>query len=285
MKLAVIDSNYICYRSVYTTNSLSYGNVRTGVIFGFLNQLLSIGRKLNADAYVFCWDSRKSIRKEHYPFYKEGRSKKDLSEDERMMWKEVYKQFNMIRHRVLPALGFNNNVLQSGYESDDTIAQILRVCVPETKPTVVTSDDDLLQLLTACDIYNVQKDHIMTAQEFQNNYNIDPVTWVEVKKIAGCSSDNVPGVKGVGETKALQYIRGEMKKDSVLYKRIKDPSSQSIIERNDWLVRLPLPGTKLPSLRFDEALDEKGLREVCKRYGIRSFLKPGKFDEWTACFS
>lgn len=284
MVTAIIDSNYLCYRGVFTTGDLSYGDVGTGVIYGFLNQLLSVGKKVAADQYIFCWDSKRSLRKEYYPFYKQKRSKKDEDEDHKEFWRKAFMQFGMIQHKVLPELGFKNIFVQAGYESDDIMASLVLNNSIEN-PILVTSDDDLLQMLHKCAIFNLNSNEIVDEEVFKGQYGIRPQDWVEIKKIAGCKSDEIPGIDGVGIKKAVQYIRGEMKEDSKIFQRIQSIPSQEIIKRNDWLVRLPLPGTKTFQIKRDYYISKGGYFAICKQYGIKSLLRKEKLDDWEIHFN
>ena len=281
MKIALIDSNYLCYRAFFTTPELKHGNIKTGIIFGFLNQLLNIGKSVKADQYVFVWDSKKSIRKNHCSFYKEKR--KNNSDEDEEQWAEAFKQFNLLRKEILPEIGFQN-LIQSGYEADDIIASIVQNN-SDHEFIIVTNDDDLFQLLDYADIYNLGSNKFITKDSFAEEYGIEPSRWAEVKAVAGCSSDSIPGVQGVGEKKAISYLTGEMNPDSKIYRRIEDPKNEKFLERNRWLVYLPLPNTEKFEIQTDNAMDMRAFSRICKNYGIRKLINPDKYDEWEVYFS
>lgn len=280
-RVVIVDSNYLAYKAKITTYDLSFRGVKTGVVFGFLNQLLSIGRKLGKSETVFCWDSRKSLRREMYPEYKMKRNHQELSEEEKKSWEAAFRQFNVLRKGILPDIGFNNVFMQSKYEADDLIAKLVMENEWGDKPIVVTSDDDLLQLLDHCHIYNLGKDKIITAKTFKDEYGITPSQWIEVKKIAGCTSDNVKGVQGVGVKKAIQFIRGEMNPNTKTYEKIIE--NRSTIDFNEKLVKLPLNGTRNFEVQKNEFSTIEFCR-VCRDYGIRVLREKQKLEDWKSLF-
>lgn len=278
-KILLIDANYLGHRARYTTGLLSYKDRPTGVIFGFLNQLFTLAKKTVPDEIVFVWDSRKSFRKEAYPFYKE-KSKSHNGEGPDRELLDAFKQFQQLKKDILPQLGFTNNFMQSGYEADDLIASIVQENTIHSEYIVATSDDDLLQLLDYCRIYNLGKDKYITKQQFVEDYGIEPYQWVEVKKIAGCSSDNVPGVQGVGEKTAIKYLRKKLHPKTKTYSVIQ--ASNDIIERNEWLVNLPLPGVEKPSIKTSN-FDVSEMQTLCNSMGFSKMKN--QLDDWELLFS
>jgi len=275
-KILLIDANYLGHRARYTTGPLSYKGRPTGVIFGFLNQLFTLAKKTVPDEVVFVWDSRRSLRKEAYSFYKnKSKTHNDEGPDRELL--DAFKQFQELKRDILPQLGFANNFVQSGYEADDIIASIVQQ--DKGNFTVATSDNDLLQLLDHCQIYNLGKDKYITRQNFVEDYGIRPIQWAEVKKIAGCSSDNVPGVQGVGEKTAIKYLREGLSTKTKTYTTIR--SSSDIIERNEWLVKLPLPGVEIPTIDTSD-FDVLEMQKLCNSMGF-SRMK-NQLDDWRLLF-
>lgn len=279
MKILIIDSNYLCHRAIHTTGPLSYKGVPTGVIYGFLNQLFTLGQAVRPDEVVFVWDSRKSKRRKRYPFYK-NRGHEEPDAD----LIASFSQFSQLRCHTLPELGFHNNFIQSGYEADDLIAKLV---MEEPEPSFVTAsgDQDLYQLLDHTDMYSMPKSvqiKQVTKRTFTQEYGIKPKDWIQVKQIAGCSSDTVPGIKGVGEATAIKYLLGQLKPESVKYKAIE--AGYDIIQRNEWLVKLPLPGTK--KYEIDRSsFDKFRLRDLCKDLGFTKLLNDyNRLDEWNTFF-
>ncbi len=184
-----------------------------------------------------------------------------------------FKQFNLLRDHLLFEVGFQNVFVKTGFEADDLMA---RLAATQGKTTIVTGDEDLYQVLSPLvSIYSPGKKKEITKASFIQEYGITPEQWVEVKKIAGCTSDMIPGVPGVGEKTAIKYLRGELKETHKTYQAIL--ASTEIIERNDWLVRLPLPGTPQLQIR-DDAVDGTGFRALCTRFGL--FKLMNTISEW-----
>ena len=188
MKTMLVDSNFLAYRAKLTTGNLQYNGVATGVMFGFINQLLTCSKKIEPDKIIFTWDSKKSKRKKILPSYKEKRRENQTEEEERE-WKEAFTQFNQLREEILPRIGFKNNFIQDGLESDDLIARYVFDNEHENI-YIVTADDDMLQLLHKSYIYNLAKNQISSKELFEKNYEIHPSEWASVKMIAGCFDRN-----------------------------------------------------------------------------------------------
>lgn len=280
----IIDCNYICHRARYSTGPLEYKGKPTGVVFGFFNQLFTILKNTykmkpanSEPEFIFAWDSKQSLRKQHYPFYKEKSKKNDEDLEE---LQKAFQQFDELYHDILPTIGIHNNFAFKGFEGDDIIGRICKeeymkkICNehPFASPIfIVTADDDILQLLSDdISIYNLGKDKLHTQQDFMDEYYLFPKQWVSVKKIAGCDGDNVPGVPGVAVKTAIKYIKGQLNPNTKKYQAIKQ--NNHIIKRNGWLVRLPLPET--PTIEITKntfALEE--FKKICKEYGFQKWLE------------
>lgn len=275
--LLIIDCNYLCHRARFTTGPLSYKGQATGVIFGFLNQLFTIGKETMPRNIIFTWDSRQSKRKRILSEYKGNRKKQDDDSEEDL--EATFRQFHMLRKELLPNLGFSNNWMQVGYEADDLIAEICFTC-PEEQIVIASSDDDLLQLLTEqVSIYNLGRKEFYTEQKFIEEYGIKPSQWTEVKKIAGCSSDNVSGISGVGEKTAIKYLKDELKSNTKTFQKIQ--REPDIIDRNEKLVKLPFQGTKIDSIE-EQSFNAYELKRICKHFGFTKMIN--KLDDWNVLF-
>lgn len=276
-KVALIDSSFICYRAYFALPRLSYKNKRSEIVYSFLGQVFTVAKTLQADQYLFFWDSKKSKRKEIFPEYKSKRNKREKTEEEKEEWKIVYSQFEQLRKRILPEMGFNNNFRQSGYESDDLLAKYVQAHGEAEDLTIVTSDDDLLQLLDYCRIFNLGKNLIVTGDDFIKKYGIQPKQWVEAKKLCGCKSDEIPGIKGVGESTAIKFLKGELNPESKAYKNITE-ADKEVILRNEVLVALPFKGTEDVVVRPD-SFDMLGFLRLCRKYGMDSFRSEKRKEE------
>jgi DNA polymerase-1 len=254
---------------------LSHEDHPTGVIFGFLRELQKLSEEFESPNFVFAWDSKKSFRRDVYPDYK----KKPPLEDPEMIdiLRSGKPQFSEIRLKVLPHLGFNNNFIQTGLEADDLIAWIVKDHAWEYDHTyIVTSDEDLFQLLhDKVSMYNPREKKIYTKEDFIKEKGVDPNMWYWVKAVAGCSSDNVKGVVGVGEKTAIKYLKNELKMGSKKWQDIKefDPSF------NFSLVKLPHERSSPVDLVLN-TLDFSVFEGLCLDYGFNSFLKKEVYKKW-----
>ena len=273
-KTVLVDSNYLCHRAMHSTNNMRFNGIRTGIVFGFFQQLITLATTLRPDQFIFFWDSdsKASERKKLLPIYKE-KPKKELSEAEQEERKMAFAQFTQLRRTILPEIGFNNNIIQKGYESDDTIARYALDHGGREDIVIATADDDMLQLLDHAKIYNLYRNELYTAEKFRADYGIEPNLWVEVKKIAGCNSDNIPGVMGVGEKTAIKYLTKGLKESTKTFKDI--TASPEVIEFNHKLVKLPFPGTKRIEIVKDEFSMIAFLR-MCRQFGMYSFRTESK---------
>lgn len=283
MTILVIDAPCLCHMARHTLGELTWENVKTGVIFGFLKRVLFYAEKYETNKFIFTWDSKKSFRSQIFPDYKIKRKQatKELTEDEIMIMKEEFKQFTILRQIVIPNLGFKNNFVQTGYESDDLIAVAVSSSIKDKK-IIISSDNDMLQLLTSdVKIYNPMSKKEVTEESFRNAWGIDPSLWSEAKSISGCGTDDVPGVKGVKEKTAIKFLKGEMKASSELFWRIKN--SEELIQRNRKLVSLPYEGTQSLKVDFNETFKLTNFKAIFSQYGCYSFMKNPLLQKWIDC--
>lgn len=275
LNLLVIDSNFLCYRAMLSMMGLSHEEHGTGVIFGFLRELQKLSEDFEHPRFTFAWDSMKSFRRDAFPGYK----KKPPIEDPEMedIIRSGKPQFSEIRINVLPRLGFANNFIQLGLEADDIMAWITKDHAWEFDHTyVVTADEDMFQILnTKVSIYNPREKKIYTANDFVEEKGIDPNMWHWVKAVAGCTSDKVPGIVGIGEKTAIKYLRCELGVSSKKYQDIKqfDPSF------NFSLVKLP-HARSCPVQLVPDNLDFSKFEGLCLDYGFNSFLKKDVYKKW-----
>lgn len=283
-QILTIDVMSVAYASYFGIKvKLSNAGQRTEVLYGFLDQLMTFYKTFRTRNIVFCFDSKSSVRKNKHPWYKKRDTKLKESEAKKKSeeFEEIFKQVYLLRTEILPSMGFENIVMQRGYEADDLIAST--VIHNEGTHTVVTTDQDLFQLLDHCRIYQPRKKELMTKHLFEEKYQISPKQWVDVKRLGGCESDKIPGISRVGEITAIAFIKNELRAgktlDSINEDMAKDEST-SAWKRNEWLVRLPLPGTKKVALSFEnQVLSIEGFQDVCEEHAFR-FLDKKNRDDW-----
>ncbi len=270
----IIDSHNAAYRAFYSVGGLSYQGESTGVIFGFINSLIRLERELFSDRFVFCFDYGKPKRRELLPEYKRQRreARQKASPQEKKEFRDLQRQIIRLRSHTLRHIGYTNIWYQKGYEADDIIASIVRRIPKNEEAVIVSTDEDLYQLLSRrVSIYRPSNKEWMTKARFVNKYHIDPEQWIGAKAIAGDSSDNIPGVPGVGMTTAIQYLRDELPPRYKKYKAIVSDEGQKIIQRNLKLVSLPYEGcASIPLSRLPQEL--RGWKSVLMGIGADSLL-------------
>ncbi|MFH1684757.1 MAG: hypothetical protein ABH983_00465, partial [Candidatus Micrarchaeota archaeon] len=283
----LVDCSCLAYKALFTTGDLSQDQKRVGVIFGFIKQIFTIAKKFETNRFYFLWDSRNSYRKIHYPPYKSSR-RKDMTEQQIIDMKDAFRQFDEIREILLPMMGFNNIYQQSGYEADDLIAHIAMRLPDET--IIASTDNDLLQLIhrdrfCPVSIYNFKG--VTDEAKFKEAwYGLDPVKWAFVKAIAGCGSDEVEGISGVGEMSAAKYLVGILP-DGKMKDKIESDEGKEIAKRNVPLVALPysqgLKPIKIFGLMDDDISVDK-FKAIFGQYGFKSLLKEEEIERWSKSF-
>lgn len=179
-------------------------------------------------------------------------------------------------------MGFNNVVQYEGLEADDIIASI---CINEKKlPVVIYSEDaDLYQCLKGnVTILSPSRSSdkfpsLMTVLKFQKIFELDPSMWVEVKAIAGCATDNVKLLKGIGETTAIRYLKGELK--SGMKKALIDVSPD-VIAFTRKLVELPFGGEVLDIKYKPDDFNKEYFAKVIQEYGLASMATDSFWDDF-----
>jgi len=292
MPRIIVDCNGLAYRSLYSFGELSYNQSKTGVIFGFLSEILKLSERFQTNQFIFCWDSRHSYRKEIEPEYKNNRG--DISEIQKKEIEKAHIQFDLLRNEILPGMGFKNIFLQSGYEADDLIAWIVYRC-PDNY-IIATGDDDLLQLLNdsincPVKIFNLSKKIIFTETDFTKKYGIKPSDWPMVKAMGGCTSDNVRGIPGVGPESAIKYMNGVLKEGKIKQK-IESEIGKIQINHCLKLTHLPFDGDRQINIIQDrdqfykeEIFYSFDFKDQFIQYGCNSFTSEEGMYKWRKAFN
>lgn len=266
----VLDLGYLCYRAFYSTGHLSFEETKTGVLFGVFRDIKTFSELFGSNRFVFCFDSKESKRKELLGTYKESRKTKyeTMDVDELRAHAELRLQRELLETKYLPAIGYRNILSATGYEADDHIAAVCNGLKSDEEAVVVGTDGDLFQVLReGVTIWNPAKSKAITAESFTSYWGISPSQWSDVKALAGCGTDDVPGLDGVGEKTAAKFLTGKLKPGGVSYRKI--IASNDLWKKNLELVRLPLAGCPVPELVPDEFTTEKWMR-VMDRLGMSS---------------
>ena len=274
MKTLLVDIPFLCHRSLHATNNFSKGEQGTGIIYGTLLQIKTLMEKFKTNDLIFCWDGLNSKRKELYPQYKSRRKTSDPVVVEQN--EQAYKQFKIIQEEVIPAMGFINNFRTEGYEADDIMAQISLSY--EKDFIMVTADNDMFQMLDMADMFSPATNVLYTMENFIKEHGIVPKDWAKVKALAGCKSDNVIGLEGIGNKSAVKWINNSLEKHLKTYQILKEGEKQ-ILKQNLPLVELPFKDTPIYRLKKGKT-NYKGLLEIVEKYGMDSFINGHLAQEW-----
>src|ERR1700761_1229044 len=273
-------SGYIfrAYHALPPLNRKSDG-LQVNAVLGFCNMLWKLLRDMPPDnrpthlANVFD-KSEVTFRNKLYPDYKAHRPPAP---------DDLIPQFPLIREAVhafdLPCLE------QSGFEADDLIATYARLaCERGANTTIVSSDKDLMQLVNDCGtMYDTMKDRRIGIPEVIEKCGVPPEKVVEVQALAGDSTDNVPGVPGIGIKTAAQLIADYGDLEGLLEHagEIKQPKRREALIENAEKARISRQLVLLDDkVDLDVALDELAVHEPDARKLI-AFLKAMEFSTLT----
>ncbi len=202
MKLLAIDGNSIINRAFFGVRALSTQSGQpTNAIFGFLNILLKLKKDWEPDQIVFTFDRHApTFRYKQYPEYKANR---------KGMPQELFSQMQPLKD-ILFALGYAI-LEQDGYEADDLLGTLSRLAGEQGGSCVIaTGDRDSFQLVsdstTVC-LVKTKEQIPYTPEKIREDYGVEPKQMIEIKALMGDSSDNIPGVKGIGEKTAVSLIQ------------------------------------------------------------------------------
>lgn len=282
MQTLIIDCSYLCHQARHVLKGLTFNHMDTNIIFGFMYRVLNLAKRFNTNRLAFAWDSKYNLRKEMFPAYKKRRKEKFLDDNEIKQLDIIIGQFDRIRSDVLPSIGFRHIIRQKGHEADDIMMSV--VMNNPGRNVMVTADEDMYQSLDYCDIWKPSSKKMYTKKDLWKEYGISPSQWAEVKAMAGCSTDEVPGIKGIGNKTAAKIIAG-VKNSGTKFEKAYSPEGREIIERNRPLVTLPLPSTKKFKLNFSkEKLSRMDFISTCSKYGMESFTNKGNLTTWAKLF-
>lgn len=205
-KIILVDGNNLMFRSYYATayNGNLMKNSKgfpTNALYGFTNMMNKIIEEEEPTYIMVAFDKGKTFRHAKYDFYKQGRSATP---------QELIDQMPVAKE-LLTAMGIKYYEIDN-YEADDIIGTFAKFCDDDPRfiGTIISSDKDLLQLITNDVSIKLlkQKDYIRyDKNSFIEDYGIQPINIIDLKALMGDSSDNIPGVKGVGEKTALKLLQ------------------------------------------------------------------------------
>lgn len=278
MKTLLIDSNSLINRAFYALPLLSTADgIYTNAVYGFLKMLYGAIDEYQPDNIVCAFDVKKpTFRHEAYAEYKAGR---------KPMPAELVPQVPLLKE-VLHSLGiFTFDI--AGFEADDVIGTYARLSREAGgEAVIVTGDRDSFQLINERTSVWFTKKGIsdllkLTPENLKENYGVEPHQVCDLKALMGDSSDNIPGVPGVGEKTALSLIEKYSSLDNIikhsdeitgkLGEKIRNGISDA--EKSRYLVTITdnVPVKPLSEAKY-VAPDDSVLAEIFNKYQFKSLL-------------
>ena len=274
--LYLIDGSSYIYRAYFAIRNLSSPKgFPTNALYGFTQMLLKVLKERQPEHVAVIFDAgRITFRNELYPEYKANRAA--MPDDLRPQIapiKEMVRAFN------IPALEL------SGYEADDIIATIAGECAAKgLAVVVVTGDKDLMQIVTdRVTLLDTMKEKASGIREVEERFGVGPDRVIDILGLAGDTSDNIPGVPGIGEKTAIKLIRefgtleallersGEVK--GKMGEKLREFASQALLSRRLATVDCRVPIVWEYADLAASSPDNKRLGELFKEYGFTTLMK------------
>ena len=246
---------------------------QVAAVFGFFRDMLYLIEDKKPNALICAFDaSGPTFRDTLYEAYKAERSE---------MPADLKAQIPKIE-RVLEAMSIPILEL-SGFEADDVIATVARICDEQgANCFIVSGDKDCRQLITdRVAVYNIRKNQIFDAEALRKEWGVSPDQVIDFQALVGDKIDNVPGVPGIGLKTAQQLLETYGTLDNLLEhateipgskgKKLLESREQALLSRQ--LVRLDTQVPVTPDWDASRVggMDQDSLAELCAEFGFRSF--------------
>jgi len=224
-KLLLIDANNMSHRVFHTHQELQYKGRCSGVLFGFMQQLIRLRKQYPEHFMVIAWDGGYARRKAESiegvksgivpESYKESREKSKEEENSKKQEEResLFTQMDQLKEELLPFIRCFQ-VFKKGFEGDDLIFTYCKYVQQHNgEAVVVSSDKDFMQVLgisPSISVYDAMKDEIWTAERFQMEFAFPASLYVDYGAFVGetgPSSDNIFGIEGWGPKTSGDYIR------------------------------------------------------------------------------
>ncbi|MGM0975331.1 MAG: 5'-3' exonuclease [Bacillota bacterium] len=207
LSLLLVDGMALLFRAYFATAMsgqfmINSKGIPTNGVYGFVKHFLTAVSSFNPTHVAVCWDmGSKTFRTEMFGAYKANRPEAPI---------ELVPQFDLVKE-VLEAFDVPNIGLE-GFEADDCIGTIAKKASQEAEVLILTGDQDMLQLLDDnISVILLQKGYgnylVHTTETFFEEKGITPKQMIDLKAFMGDTSDNYPGVKGIGEKTALKLLQ------------------------------------------------------------------------------
>lgn len=241
-KVMLIDGNNYFSRMYYTVD-----REKENWLEEILNRFLTFREKFSDRRFVWTFDTCRSLRRlELYPEYKAKRLE-GVEEEE----KEKYRQSNLYFMEIIRACGFVT-LEGHGYEADDYIACVAEMLKTRNHVIIVSTDKDLFQLIgTNVEVYEPSKMVTIDESNFESVMEIKKKFYLDYKCMVGDTSDNIPGIYGIGDKTAKKMIEeyGTLQEilNGIADKKVRSKKEQDVIanvpllNRNRKLMSLKIP--------------------------------------------
>lgn len=275
-KIFIIDGNSLINRAFYALPLLANANgVYSNAVFGFVNCLVKLITENNPDYILVAFDhARKTFRNELFDMYKGTRKETPI---------ELRSQFSILKD-VLQAMNIKC-IEKEGIEADDIIGTVTKISGVENY--IITGDRDSLQLinentkvwLTQKGISEIKEVNINNIEEL---YSLTPAQIIEYKALAGDSSDNIPGIAGIGDKTAISLLSQFNNIDN-LYNNL-DKLKGKQLEKIEQGKEMCYLSKKLATIKTDCDIKfdinectydfpfTKNVKEIFEEYGFKSLL-------------
>jgi len=205
MKVLLVDANNLAYRNFYAQNLKTSNGQNTGMIYGFLNSMLTAIRDLDPDIIHYVWDPEggSEYRKKIYNLYKGNRDSKGP---------EFFEEMDLLK-QILDSIG-SSQITKPKVEADDVIGYLAVEHYKEHISFIYSNDKDVLQLISSnVLVYQPHKglialgvDGKIAIKDQSKTIMLEPKQVVDYKALVGDPSDNYPGIPGFGIGAAIKYF-------------------------------------------------------------------------------
>jgi len=274
--LYLIDGSSYIYRAYFAIRHLSSPKgFPTNALYGFTQMLLKVLKDHKPDHVAVVFDlGRQTFRTEMYPEYKANRAA--MPDD---LVPQIFPIKEMVRAFNIPVLE------KQGFEADDIIGTIARECEEAgLAVVVVTGDKDLMQIVSGnVTLLDTMKDKVSGIPEVLERFGVEPERVIDILGLAGDTSDNIPGVPGIGEKTALKLIQEFGSLDALLERagevkgkngeRLREFADQARLSRKLATIDRNTP----VDYRYEDLVasppDAKRLAELFREYGFTTLMK------------
>ncbi|MBR7025023.1 MAG: DNA polymerase I [Selenomonadaceae bacterium] len=274
----IIDGSSVFYRAFYALPSLTAPSGEpTGAVVGFANIILKILREQSPDLAAVALDTaKKTFRNELFHEYKATRQE---------MPDDLAAQLPLLK-KFIEVIGLKS-CAAAGYEADDIIGTLATQACKNFSVKILTGDRDALQLINAATKVLLNKNsavEIYDEKKFFDEYGFAPAKLVDFKALRGDTSDNIPGVKGIGDKTAATLIKDFGSLENILARReeIKSKKIRTALENfsDDAIMskRLAQIVCNVPEIFFNAedfkiVPDFSGVEDFCNRYALNRLKK------------